>query len=370
MAIWRTPVFDRTMDDAKSLDRTSAAYQKGALNADDLNRIEDNFKYLMAKLRSDAIFIPHRLRYYTENAKKMVETEVPKSILPDGYTQVEFIQSTGTQYINTGFAPNNNTRVVMDVQPLSGSSPEDSTVAMLFGARTAATSNNYAFAICYGKMRTDYNNAYSLEFSANPLNRAIVDKNKETTTVNKETLSYANVTFQASVNLTLFALNHNGTVKWKASVKLYSCMIYDNGILIRNYIPCINPSGTAGLYDLVNSEFCANAGEGTFGVGPKIEPETEIVIMQKEITTTYTDWQENNIPWLSEINRIRANHNALARLFLVGLGFHEQTESNYLDFGEVNDWERIVFAGKTMFENMEKEYRYCGMEHSGGERLL
>ena len=64
MAEWRTPVFDRTMDDVKSVDRTSATYQKGALNADDLNRIEDNYKYLMAKLRSDAIFIPHRLRNY------------------------------------------------------------------------------------------------------------------------------------------------------------------------------------------------------------------------------------------------------------------------------------------------------------------
>ena len=31
--------------------------------------------------------------------------------------------------------------------------------------------------------------------------------------------------------------------------------------------------------------------------------------------TTYTDWQEENLPWLSEINRIRANYTALVRLF-------------------------------------------------------
>ena len=89
-----------------------------------------------------------------------------------------------------------------------------------------------------------------------------------------------------------------------------------------------------------------------------------------QTTNTYTDWQENNLPWLSEINRIRANHNALVRLFLVGLGFSEQPESNYLDYNEVNNWEKFALFSKMMFENMEKEYLYCGMEESGGERLL
>lgn len=76
--------------------------------------------------------------------------------------------------------------------------------------------------------------------------------------------------------------------------------------------------------------------------------------------TTYTDWREHNLPWLSEINRIRANYNALVRLFLVGLGLPVLAESNYLDWQEVNDWERIAAVGKTIFENMEQEYRRCG----------
>lgn len=163
MAEWRTPVFDRTMDDVKAVDRTSADYQKGTLNADDLNRIEGNFAYLEEKLRGDAIFIPHIFRNCEE-----------------------------------------------------------------------------------------------------------------------------------------ITLNTDGT----------------------------------------------------------------------QTKTTYTDWQEHNLPWFSEINRIRANYNALVRLFLVGLGLPVLAESNYLDYREVNDWERIALVGKEMFENMEKEYRYCGMEESGGERLL
>lgn len=86
--------------------------------------------------------------------------------------------------------------------------------------------------------------------------------------------------------------------------------------------------------------------------------------------TTYTDWQEVNIPWLSEINRIRANYNALVRLFLVGLGLPVFPESLYLDWQEVNDWERVAAVGKEMTENMKQEYIPCGTINSGGERLL
>ena len=85
---------------------------------------------------------------------------------------------------------------------------------------------------------------------------------------------------------------------------------------------------------------------------------------------TYTDWQEVNIPWLSEINRIRANYTALVQLFLVGLGLPVFGESNYLDWQEGNDWERVAAVGKEMTENMKQEYIYCGTMNSGGERLL
>jgi hypothetical protein len=85
---------------------------------------------------------------------------------------------------------------------------------------------------------------------------------------------------------------------------------------------------------------------------------------------TYTDWQEENIPWLSEINRIRANYTALVRLFLVGLDLPVFAESDYLDWQEVNDWERVAAVGKEMTENMKQEYIPCGTINSGGARLL
>lgn len=366
MSNWREPITDRTIADVRNYDAGSLEYQKGALNADDLNRIEDNYKYLMAKLRSDAIFIPHRLRDFTETVLEYVQTG---EVGPE-YTLVEYIQSSGTQYIDTGFVPNNNTRVVLDFQELA----HTSNWRCIFGSRdTASSTNIYSLWVNNtNKLGAYYNDGVGVYFPSSVVttNRLCVDFNKGVVTVGEQTVNCGTKTFSIIYTMYLFGSHTGGTLEQGSTIKVYSCQIYDNDVLIRNYVPIIDANGEACLYDKLNHVYYRNKGTGTFVAGPEVPVETDPVYELIETQTTYTDWQENNLPWLSEINRIRANYNALVRLFLVGLGFSEQKESNYLDYIEVNNWERFVLAGKTMFENMEKEYRYCGVEISGGDRLL
>lgn len=180
--------------------------------------------------------------------------------LPAGYSRLEYIQSSGTQHINTAFTPNNNTRVVMDVQFLSTPSATSS----LFGARASASSKNYSLLWASSKLRSDYNTQYSQTWSVAATNRRVIDKNKETTTIDGTSQSYTNASFQAPCTLTLLASNNNGTVQWKSSVKLYSCQIYDNGILVRDFVPCLSDADGIGLYDMVEGKFYGNAGTGAF----------------------------------------------------------------------------------------------------------
>lgn len=189
------------------------------------------------------------------------------SRLPEGYTEVTYIQSSGTQYIDTGFVPDNNTRVVMDAQLTTSGS-----IAVWFGARTSATSNNYAFVRTSSgdTFRSDYNNVYTQTWTADDSVRYVVDKNAETTTFAGTTQSYTNAAFQCPCNMTLFALNQAGTIQWYAVMKLYSCQIYDNGILARDYVPCVDANGEAGLYDVANGVFYGNAGTGAFAVGESL----------------------------------------------------------------------------------------------------
>ena len=186
--------------------------------------------------------------------------------LPSGYKELEYIQSSRTQYIDTGFKPNNNTRVVMDSEFLA--TPSGNTA--LFGARTAANNKNYAMLFIPSSFRSDYNDVYSQTWAVAATPRRIYDKNKETTTIDGTAKSYTNSVFQADYTLSLFAINAAGTVQWFASMRLYACQIYNNGALIRDYIPCTNADGAIGLYDLVTAAFFANAGTGTFAAGPDV----------------------------------------------------------------------------------------------------
>ena len=365
MAEWKTPVFDRTRDDVKSVDRTSADYQKGTLNADDLNRIEDNYKYLMAKLRGDAIFIPHRLRNYEEILLERVQVE--GTILPDGCTRVEYIESDGNAYIDTLFVPNQNTRVICKAMYT-----QDSAASYLFGSDGGSGVSYFAFGAANGNLRLAYNtSSYYFESGLSFADVITIDVNKNTATINDSySVTATEATFNSGYSMYLFGDNRAGTLYGAFASKICFFQVYDNEVLVHDLVSIIDKNGEACFYDQVDKVYHYKCGTGMLTAGPEVSAETTPTYELIETQTTYTDWQEHNLPWLSEINRIRANYNALVRLFLIGLGFSEQPESNYLDYQEVNNWERIALVGKEMFENMEKEYRYCGMEESGGDRLL
>jgi len=188
----------------------------------------------------------------------LVTAEGSASRLPEGYTELAYIESSGTQYIDTGFKPNNNTRVVMDAALIGTGT------VCLFGARNSATVKNYSLLSLSSYIRSDYNTAYSQQFAVNVNTRRVYDKNKETTVIDGTSQSYTNSTFQADNNMFLFANNENGTARFQSSAKLYSCQIYDNETLIRDYVPCRNPYDEVGLYDLVTKTFYCNSGTGSF----------------------------------------------------------------------------------------------------------
>ena len=236
---------------------------KGGYNTTDLNRVTHAMEYLVERIRSYG---------YTVNYEKVKVPHQPqkgKSRLPDGYTELEYIESTGTQYIDTGFKPNNNTRVVMDADVTSNTTDWKA----LFSVRTNSTTGTFGIIWTSSQVYTPYYGSLSsLKFTGiAQTGRRIYDQNKEKTTIGGQTLSYTNTAFQCSYNLYLLALCTAGTPNWHISAKLYSCKMYDNGKLIRDYIPCKNPSNAVGLYDIANSVFYGNAGTGAFTAGGEVD---------------------------------------------------------------------------------------------------
>lgn len=185
--------------------------------------------------------------------------------LPSGYTQVEYIESSGTQYIDTGFKPNQDTRVVAKAKYTSVSGS-----VCLFGTRYATNAERYEFFASSNSFRTSYNTIATAIGTANT-NVIDIDKNKNVTSINGTIVStYTYAAFQCANNLYLFADNQNGTVSMFSSAVVYSFQIYDNNTLVRDYVPCVNADGVAGLYDAVNGVFYGNAGTGSFSAGESL----------------------------------------------------------------------------------------------------
>ena len=186
--------------------------------------------------------------------------------LPSGYKRLEYIQSSGTQYINTGFTPSGeNMRVVFDFMYTAAHSSHS-----LYGVQTS--SNEFSIT-AYSNPKFYVGKSFELLPQTTSLNvRYLLDAHANngtlTVSLNGTTSSSAySGSLDKTLSLSLFGNNLNGSTTQLVSAKLYSCQIYDNGILVRDFIPCQKPDGTNGLWDDVNSVFYGNAGTGTFTAG-------------------------------------------------------------------------------------------------------
>lgn len=177
------------------------------------------------------------------------------SLISKGYTPCEYIESSGTQYIDTGFKPNQDTRVIMDVKGYSITSN-----VWAFCARNSASSNNLGLFYYYAqskKWAVDYSTSSNRQQfdGISSDERLYIDHNKNVTTINNVTINNTYTTFQPSYNLVLLACNTAGSISGHMKAYLYSCKIYDNGTLIRDFKPCRNSSGVYGLFDEINDVF-------------------------------------------------------------------------------------------------------------------
>lgn len=200
--------------------------------------------------------------------------------LPSNYTPLGYIESSGKEYIDTGFKPNQNTRVVITLAMI----PQDNTTDYPpFGARIASGNADYSL------WNIDSSNTVQSHYGSTKIKGTVeditaktkYDKNKNELYVNDQLLiTNTAKTFQPGYNMYLFACNNAGTVSAKSCMRLYSCQIYDNDTLVRDFVPCRSSYTNAGLYDLVNGKFYANAGSGSFVEGeyvPEVEGEYEIL---------------------------------------------------------------------------------------------
>lgn len=179
--------------------------------------------------------------------------------LPAEYQQVEYLESSGTQYIDTGKIYNENDEITIEVVPL-----EANVDKAFCGAYDTTITAVMEFGFRLGKLRFDVNQevfTYSIGQKYKVTKRGlswyvddtyICDTNRNKT----NTISYF-----------LFGRHYKETVSdFKLSnVKIYSLKHVRGTETILNLIPCVRKADSKpGMYDTVSETFYTNAGTGEF----------------------------------------------------------------------------------------------------------
>ena len=182
--------------------------------------------------------------------------------LPDDFTPVSFLQSSGSQYIDTGRKLTHDSDITIDFRI------EINRNAGIFGSRQSAAKNNLAL------FQDAVQNVFSGDFSeyqkhrftaASSLERTKIQINKAGVWVNDILKkSWSDVAdFETPTNGLIFDVGNNNWSGNKAVMRLYS---YTDGDA-QQLVPCLDANGVPCLYDLIGKTALYNQGAGSFTWG-------------------------------------------------------------------------------------------------------
>lgn len=208
--------------------------------------------------------------------KLVGNTSQATSILPSEYQQVEYIQNTGTQYINTGYQPNLDNGLKLEVE--YGLDDNAGRGCLL---SNYAAANHVSFEIPSGSygVRGYYSNGAvdkNVYDSNLPINHATFELKPSTlsyiiTQNNGSQTGSVTVSGTSNGNIYMFIDNSLRYSTFTKQIKMYSCKMYEGSTLVRDFIPCYRISDNViGMYDLVGKTFYTNAGTGTFNKGANV----------------------------------------------------------------------------------------------------
>ena len=187
-----------------------------------------------------------------------------QSGLPEGYTALKYIQSSGSQYIDTGRKLTQDSDITIDFR-IVGEINRD---AGIFGSRQSALKNNLTLFQNKNPIvfSGDFSEYQKHRFSvASSLERTKIQINKAGVWVNDILKkSWSDVAdFETPTNGLIFDVGNNNWTNNKAVMRLYS---YTDGDAQR-LVPCLDANGVPCLYDLIGKMALYNQGAGSFTWG-------------------------------------------------------------------------------------------------------
>ena len=256
---------------------------------------------------------PHRSFFIALALAALGAANAPAEGLPIGYFEAEYLQSTGTQYINTGFKISGQMRIEADFAFTDTTTQQQG----VFASQEAASDANYLSVAAYFNGSERYAWAWKdgagqwctthvevttarkylvLDGGANTATLTDVATGVTEYSIAPGDPGYSSDNFDVPHSkttrnpLTIFArISGAGNVTQYGKLKLYSLKIVSGGEVVRSYVPCVRSSDSvAGLYELVEGRFLGNAGSGTFTAGPYVKLSAELSADSTTVTADFS----------------------------------------------------------------------------------
>lgn len=188
-----------------------------------------------------------------------------QSGLPEGYTAVDYLQSSGTQWIDTGYKYG----IDSDIEVKFGTSAGGA----LAGAQDS-DDNKYKFVIVPIGSSLWVGRGTSAALDMSDMIKPLTLKNasslfKLTDSRGKEKEVVSNNPDYVGSQLTIYLFARHtptGTTNMSKS-QIYYCRFYENGELVCDMRPCLDTDGVPCMYDLVRKQTVYNQGTGSFTWG-------------------------------------------------------------------------------------------------------
>lgn len=198
--------------------------------------------------------------------RAMMKKPAASGDLPSEYQRVEYITSSGSQYIDLGISLTRSS--VITCTAMLNANPAAN--VYLFGGRTSATSNNLQFyrnqasqfTLDYGSYadnRIQIAQIYNAWFTVQIGNsKMLIDSTEYSLSSTAD--------FSTPYTYLFDAYNKHSGQKWTGRVARFAV----EGVM--DLIPCYRKSDSViGMYDLISGTFFTNDGTGSFTKGADVE---------------------------------------------------------------------------------------------------
>lgn len=282
-------------------------------------------------------------------------------MLPSGYVQATAISLNFSHYINTGVIPSST----LGIDALFDSIPNGGYV---FGSRnsnsnTSAgqinlyTAQNAASYFGYRSARISLTNNLMdlvgmLHVHTDSYEIEVVNANAYVVSVTGSESS-----FTGTQPMYIGCMNNAGSPTSNGACSLLGFKVYDNGILVNDFVPCVDSSNKQGAYDAVNNNFIAITGGNL--------PASTLYLLSIEATVGGTAYchtaHGEKLKQVYAGTRAYRSGYTVARLEAVpeaGYVFLNWTDSNSNVVSTERNFEYSVSQAETLTANFIKETDY------------